>query len=424
MTYGVTSAGFVVKPYAQILADKQAAVLAALGNAVDLSPPSPMGQLLAIEANSEASLWELAQEAYNAFNRQAVEGAGLDALGDLTGIPREGASFTQLLATLTISAANAPYAAGSLVASVAGSPSLKFKNVNAVTSLMISGGSAVGILFQAITAGNTPSVNAGTLTVISGPVTGWSAVTNPAGQTQLGANAELDPPYAVRQAQPGAQGACTSNATAAALYALAATNLIAGFSANVLENDTPGALIVSGVTLPPHTYAPIVYDPTGTLTSAQIAAAIYANKPAGISSYGTTSATVTDPILGSQSVNWTVPTAKPLFISATVAIRAGFVWANVEAAIQTAFVAAAVALTPANGVPPPGQLGPGLDVIQSQLSAVIQSVPGVYDVQALTFDFVASPSNTAPLVVDGFHVATLAAGTIATNVVLTQGTFP
>ncbi len=66
----------MVKPYAQILADKQAAVLAALGNAVDLSPPSPMGQLLAIEANSEASLWELAQEAYNAFNRQAVEGAG------------------------------------------------------------------------------------------------------------------------------------------------------------------------------------------------------------------------------------------------------------------------------------------------------------------------------------------------------------
>ncbi len=109
-----------------------------------------------------------------------------------------------------------------------------------------------------------------------------------------------------------------------------------------------------------------------------------------------------------------------------MAIRAGFVWANVEAAIQTAFVAAAVALTPANGVPPPGQLGPGLDVIQSQLSAVIQSVPGVYDVQALTFDFVASPSNTAPTS-SSRRLPTsppLAAGTIATNIVLTQGTFP
>ena len=420
MTWGITPAGFVAKPFSAILADKQAAVLAALGNGVDLSPPSPMGQLLAAEANSEAELWELAAECYGQFIRQNAEGQSLDGLGDLVGIPREGESSTQVGCNLTISAADAPYAPGSLVAYVAGSPALTFYNVNAVLSGDISGGIATGILFQATTPGNTPSINPGTLTGISSPVTGWTAITNPATQSQLGANAELDSAYALRQEQEvtGQQGSCTSNATVTALYDLANGELpniqtlaqrIAGFSANVLENDTNNPLTVDGVTLPPHIYAPVVYDPTGTLTAAAIGQVVYNNKPAGITSYGSLSVTITDPYLGQQAVFYSVPAVENLYVSATVAILSTFTWSGgsgVAAAIQTALAALA--------------FGPGQNVVFSQLSAAIQAVPGVYDVQLLTFDFTPSPVNTGIRLVNALQVVKIPSG----NVVLLQGSYP
>jgi hypothetical protein len=59
-------------------------------------------------------------------------------------------------------------------------------------------------------------------------------------------------------------------------------------------------------------------------------------------------------------------------------------------------------------------------VIGSQLEAVIMSVPGVADVQALSFGFSAAPVNTAPLPVSPTSIATI----VPANVVLTQGTFP
>src|ERR1700727_2144990 len=103
--YGATPAGFVVKPLAAILGEMQAQVLANIDPAYDLSPQTPDGQILGIVANAAASNWELLQICYNQFNREDVEGAGLDNLGDLVGVPRAGETFSQIYVNLVFGSA-------------------------------------------------------------------------------------------------------------------------------------------------------------------------------------------------------------------------------------------------------------------------------------------------------------------------------
>lgn len=93
------------------------------------------------------------------------------------------ASSTQVLCNCTLSAGT--YAAGSLIAVVPGaSPSVPYANVNPVTS---SGGVVTGVLFQAQVPGPTAALAPSTLTQVASGTPGFTAVTNPAAQSQLGA---------------------------------------------------------------------------------------------------------------------------------------------------------------------------------------------------------------------------------------------
>jgi hypothetical protein len=437
--YGVTPAGFVPKPYAQILTDIQSAQLATMNPAIDLSPTGPQGQQNGIVANALAQLWQLLGVVFNSFNRSSVEGAGLDNLGDVTGVPREGGSYTQVLATLTFSGGTVgtTFAAGQLVANVSGTSSFAFANAQALT---VTSTAMVGVLMQATVIGATSSVNPGTLTQITNPVSGWLTITNPAAQSQLGANAELDPNYAARQEiELGVQGSCNLPATISALIAAGASQqppitLSVAATVNTTRINQP----FGSLTLPPNTYAVVVYDTAGdgapgtwvaSGTGQQaIANAIWANKPAGNAPIGTTSVTITDTYLGSQIVQFSIPTPAPLYVSASIAVRSGFTFASVQAAVQTALIAASTAQTPAGGIPPNGQLTPGMTnsgtkILGPQLQAVIMAVPGVLDVYSLTFDFTASPVNTAPLFVAPTTVPTLTQANVA-NIVITNGGAP
>jgi len=479
----------------------QTQVLATIDPAYDLTPDSPDGQMLGIVAAQAAAVWELAQVAYNQFNREDVEGAGLDNLGDLTGTPREGGSYSQIYMNLVVDPTqftSFPYAPGSLLFNVAGATAFTFQNAGTITSAMLAGDTLANILFQAVTIGPTSTVNPGTLTQITTPVTGLLGGTNPDGLSQMGNDAELDPAYAPRQeADLAAEGSCTMNATADALNELgAAQQPPVTLVVNVLENTENIPQVLDGVTVPPHTYAPYVYAPdqpdwlfiplggTVTLTngspnvtfsvpqslafgqllafSAQpdisyyvsaatsssttavltadysgtssgssttqilgagaplIAAVIYANKPAGIVSFGTTGVEVEDAILGPQLQSYSVPAAIPLYFSIQIAIAPGFTFSTVQAAITAALVAAAVAQTPASGTPPVGQLAPGSPAIGSQFSSIIQDTPGVVDVQFVKFDTHAAPTNTAPIVFPATQVGTINSA----NISILQGSLP
>jgi uncharacterized phage protein gp47/JayE len=513
---GVTPAGYVTIPLATRIAQMQADVLATVDPQFDLSPATPDGQILAIVANTAASIDELGQVIYNGYNRDDVEGAGLDNLGDITGTPREGASFTQVYATLCLAAGiyaastwdttTGSLVSGTLVANIAGQGQLQFANVAELVPVNLAGtvdvvqgsanvtfaspqtlaagssivfasdpttvyflssamaASTAGLLtvpysgttagattatpaaialMQSVTIGPTPTVNDGTLTVITTPVSGWISVDNPplgttpnSSQAQAGGAEETDSAYALRQAQDVAgDGGCTASACAAALNELGAAQVPPiALIATVLENTTNAFQNVDGLTLPPHSYAPVIWASGSTwpFLAGQplIAKVIYANKPAAITSYGETSVVVADPYLGNQNVGYTVPAGNPLYISAVVVPRPGFDFADLTSSIQAALVAAAVAPTPPGGVPPVGQLAPGNPVIGAQIAAVIMSVPGVLDikrvglVQLLTFDFIPSPTNQDPLIVLASQIATIGAATAAVNIVILPGAFP
>lgn len=425
--WGRTAAGFVAKPTAQILSDMQASILAAVDPQLDLSPYTPDGQILGVYANDMGAVWEVLQVADNEFNRQDAEGAALDNIGDLTGDPREGESFTQVFCTLGLDVAHAPYAPGALVANVHGQTSQTYSNLYAIQASQISGGTATGILFQSTTAGATPAVNAGTLTDITTPVTGWTSITNPAGQSQLGTNAELDPAYRVRQLEELAgQGGCTAQSLKAALVAAGAAQAPpVSLAVNVLENRSAQSATVQGVGLPPNSFAVVLYDTGGWSApggpgAAVIAATLYANKPPGIAMVGSTSLTVQDPILGTQTVSYTYPTTVIIDVSTTVAIVPTAVFSNVSTGIGTALAAAAIAPTPASGIPPLGQLVPGTWVVGSQLEGVIMSVPGVFEVQALTWAVHGTSLGTAAIQLTALQVATFTGG----NLTIVQGTYP
>lgn len=434
--WGVGAAGFVAKPYASILADIQSAQLATMNPAIDLSPSGPLGQQNGIMALTFAQLWQLAQTVYNGFNRQAAEGAALDNLGALTGSPRDGGTYTQVLVTLTFTGAaiGQTFIPGSLIANVSGSPSFTFQNFAAV----VGASSVTGVVMQSLAIGQTATVNPATLTVITNPVTGWTSITNPLAQSQLGANEEPDPDYASTQSQDLFDlGTCTLPATIAALYALAAAQTppiaitVSGF-----ENTTRANTTTDGITLIPNSYAIIAYDPTGWVSGAgeqAIGNAIWDNKPAGNAPIGSTSVVVQDTYLGPQTVYYTVPAPEPIYLNITVVIRTGFVFGSVAAgtgvcgAIVDALVEAAVAPTPAGGTPPNGQLQPGSDVIGAQLEAVVMGVAGVYDVHVLQFGTSYLSANTSPVLIGVAHIATIASGNDGSShpyFTITQDTTP
>jgi hypothetical protein len=416
-----------------------ASIHANVDDTLDLSEQTADGQLLAIVANEVGAMWSLVETAANQYDRSETVGAGLDNVGDIIGVPRESESYTQVYCLCGLASGNAPYAARSLVANIAGFPALTFSNLNPVAASDISGGSAT-VLFQSTVIGATAAPATGTLTAITAAVTGWSAVTNPApGYSQLGSTEELDEAYLARQVEElAAEGSCTPAATVATLIALgAAQQPPVTLTVVVVENTTDNPQTVQGVSLPGHSYCVVVYeaDASGWAASPAglqaIGQTLWNNRPSGIAMVGTSSVTINDPQLGEVTVYFTVPTAEPLFVSAFVVPRPTYTgtWAALETAIQEALVAAAVAPTLANGIPPTGQLVAGSVITASQLLAVIVSVPGVLDVygpggsgHAIAFDTHSSPTQTSPLPAspNASVVLTIAAGTAPTNIVLTE----
>jgi hypothetical protein len=199
---------------------------------------------------------------------ERLQPAGLDNLGDIIGVPRQGPSFTQVTANLTLDPTLAPYLAGTLIANVVGIPALTFSNLGDVTAIDIEGDVATGVTMQATTNGPTGAITPGTLTEITTPVNGWTAITNPLAQTQLGTNVELDPDYQLRQVEEiASDGAATPPSIVAALYVLFATYYggqgeVGPYSAKYYQNTGASPITLGGsLTLPGHTFTVVVYDP-------------------------------------------------------------------------------------------------------------------------------------------------------------------
>lgn len=389
---GVTSTGFVQKIATDLVTDIVTQELAIIDPALDTAPDQPIGQINGIMAAKMAELWELGATAYKAFDPDAAEGALLDNICAITGTKRLPAKPSTVTCNVTLNA-GATLPIGSQ-ANVAGVPTSIFLSSTAVTN---TGGSPAvfPVVFLALNTGATVAT-AGTLTVITAPVTGWTAVTNPLDAT-LGYDIETDTALRIRRNNElSAAGGCSPDAIRADLLRISGV-----LNAFVFENTTllPDVNFVPGKAL-----ECVVYDGAGLAASnATIAATLWKDKPSGIQLVGNTSATTLDSQGNTRTVNFSRPTLANVYLAFTVTTDSTFPSDGI------AQIKAAVALYGNQ------HLGLGGTVYSSTLKAAALTIKGVLDVPSLALDFVASPTLLANLTTTGRQLPVLDTSRITVN---------
>src|SRR5687768_16582496 len=140
---GLTATGFTPKTLAEIKAEIQTDLLASISPTLDLSDESPTGQMVGVFASKAAELWEQLALIYASQSPDSATDDALTSLAYLTGTPRLPASISSVLCTVDLDAGT--YAAGSLIAHVAGDAALRFVNAEEIVS---AGGANTDILFE------------------------------------------------------------------------------------------------------------------------------------------------------------------------------------------------------------------------------------------------------------------------------------
>lgn len=387
---GVTSAGFSVMTQAQILAQMQASIWASIDPGLDLSTETPLGQLLGITSNQYAANWELIQTLYNAFNPNGAEGVQLANLALLTGTTPNVATASVAACNLTLGP-SCTVPAGSLV-QVSGRPGVQFALQTTVTST--TSGTYAGT-FVCTTLGPVPA-NASTLSVISTPVAGWSAVTNPL-DAVLGDNADTNTTLRIRMAE--ATQASGSGSVPSLTSKL--VNLAGMVNVTVLENTT---LVTDGNNTPGKAIQPCIYDGiTPAVSNTLIAQTIYSNKSQGTQSYGQTYASATDPKGNAVSIGFTRATQVPVYMTYTLTTNSNFP-ANGAALVQAAAVAFAAT-----------EMQLGSEVVALAFRYQALSVAGVVDVPSFALGTSASPTGTSNLTFTSLQVPTLETTNVVVN---------
>ena len=122
--YGLTDQGFNIKSLAVIKTEIDQAIQAVLGDGMNISENSPLGQIIGIISERESLLWELAQANYNSQYPDTAEGTSLDEANALVNVSRLGTLFSIVTARCR-GTATTIIPAGS-IASVLGNSTARF----------------------------------------------------------------------------------------------------------------------------------------------------------------------------------------------------------------------------------------------------------------------------------------------------------
>lgn len=348
MSFGPT--GLQTKSLSEIRAEMREEARSVFGPQIQTGTDTVLGKLIDVVALFIAQNGELTQAVYDSFRPAAAAGVNLDSIVSLRGIVREPARASQALLGFTgVNGTIIP--AGSLYR-VPDGPA--FATLEDVT---IAGGVAE-VLADCTVTGPIEAV-ANSITAQVTIIAGVATVDN-ASDAVLGRDTETDTELRQRFGQSAqATGAATDPAIRAALLALTTVD-----QAVVISNRT---LLVDAFGIPPKSFRAIVWpDPGAFPADQEIYEAIWEKQPAGIGSDGTRSATVTDSQGFDQVVSYSLATALPLTIEATLTTDPDFypgdgddqVAAAIEAYVST--------------------LSIGSDFVNvTCLCAIVASVPGI-----------------------------------------------
>lgn len=314
---GLTTTGFVAKTQQEIADEMVVSLRGALGDDLDTSAESVLGQVVGIVSLQVRELWEVLQSTYDARDRGNASFQTLDALCALTGTTRRAATKGLVRLRLTIQP-GFTVPAGS-IAAVATDATNRWITLQAATNAtMVSGTFEVDA--EAETAG-VFRANAATITTIATPVAGWTQVTNLL-DASPGKPIESDADLRARtERELSLSGTSSVDAIRADLSTLKDVVLVI-----VEENATP---FVDALGRPPHCVEAIVQFTSGLgatpLSEARqrVVDQLWKSKAGGIDTYGTqTPRTTTDALGQTHLVRWSEPTAVDISVALDLAIDA------------------------------------------------------------------------------------------------------
>lgn len=300
-SFGVLSTGLVVKRIPDITGQIGTSLQGDLGAAFSLIDNTPEGQLVLRLAEQVADLWEFGEQVYNSYYPDSANGTGLDAARSMVNIFRIPQTNSVVNGVVITGTPGTPVPAGFQL-SVVGSPNSVFQIAAATT---IGGGGTVTAAFVCTAPGPTDAP-IGTLTNIVTPVSGIASATNPAA-VQLGTFAETDAAFRLRSAQELSRtGTGTFSGLLQAVQQVANVSQAFMFINDTDTTDSNGLL--------PHSVLLVVVGGV----DADIRAAIFASKGAGIQTNGTDTGTVVDSQGISHTVNFDRLTQVPIYIIANI----------------------------------------------------------------------------------------------------------
>jgi len=345
------STGLTIKTLAEISDAIKTKLKDGISQELDVEEESELGQIVDAFSAELREAYELIQEGYVSQDPAAASGFSLGQTSRITGTERAAATRSETPCTIVLAAGT--YTANSLIAHVASDSTVRFRNKSAITT---GGGTLTGQIFESEETGPVVA-NSGTLTVIAETVVGWTSVTNTADAT-LGALEEGDTALRVRRVEELYRRGSTS------VDAIRVDVLdVAGVTyCTVLENDTD-TTDANGV--PGHAIEALVIGGA----SADIQAAIFAAKAAGIRAYGSTSGTVTDSAGNDHTIAFSRPTQFEFGVDFT-----GTYLSSVFPTLLAAETAVREALAAKAATQAVGQ-----DVIYNGYLGTIMSVPGIVD---------------------------------------------
>jgi uncharacterized phage protein gp47/JayE len=375
MAYGVTTDGFVIKPFAVIRAEIESYQRTNIDTGLTLIDRSNLGGQNISVINQIAELWELGQAVYSSHYPDSANGWNLDQAVSLTGTRRSLSTKTLVTGQVTLNPdKNLP--AGS-VANLTSQPNVRFVTLTEVPA--DPAGQTTSVVFEAEIAGAT-QVTSGQLSEIAEPVSGWTAVTNAVAGATGDQREEDDELRIKRENELTSVGSTNTDAIRAGLLTLDGV-----VDARVTENVLG---VVSGG-LKRHSIYAIVRGGT----SSEIGQKIYDKKSAGTGTNGLISNTITD----SQGTDHVIyhDLATELVFKAAITVTTLDTYDAVQGPIDIkAGIAAYV-----NG------LGIGDDVLYDEIKVAAYAVTGVYQVTALTIWFGADTPGVIDLPVSDTEFA-------------------
>ncbi len=302
-----TPQGLEIETQAEIQAALEASHRAQFGNEIQLDPSSVFGKQVGIWSEREALIQQELQDIQSGFDRNAAEGASLDAVVALFGSIRRGASASQ----------SKGFRLFGVDTTVIADASLFTQDITGIVWSVINGPYTIGdvtpgqvdIEAQATTVGANVFSTASTF-VITTPIAGWTSATSfrDIEGFETGSGVEEDPTLRDRSRDELFAGGNDITAIKAVV-----TKVLGVDEVQVFENRDCGNT-VDGI--PPGAFEVVVTDGEDI----DIANAILSRKPPGAETFGSTTVNLADSEGNTIPIMFTRPALVEIHVQINVLI--------------------------------------------------------------------------------------------------------